>query len=314
MDNKHVVIAAATRTPIGAFQGVLAPATAPQLGAAAIKGALAAAGVSGRRRPGSHHGLRVARGPGPGARAPGRARRRHPRRRAHHHHQQDVRLGHEGHHDGRRPDSRRRRVDRGGRRPRVHDQRALSTAQGARRHAHGPRRSARPHVLRRPAEPVRRPAHGRVRREHRAEVFVLARRPGCVRHRIHAARAEGGEFGRFRGRDRAGHRQGPQGRDRGRQGRDAIHRRPRQDRDAEARVPQGRHGHRRVVVLDFRWRGGGGADVGRRSRAPRHQAAGAHPRLHELRAGTRVVHHRARRRHPETAGATRLESRRRSSL
>jgi acetyl-CoA C-acetyltransferase len=45
--SKSVIIAAATRTPIGAFQGVLAPATAPQLGAAAIKGALAAAGVAG---------------------------------------------------------------------------------------------------------------------------------------------------------------------------------------------------------------------------------------------------------------------------
>ena len=45
--SKEVVIAAAIRTPIGAFQGVLAPATAPQLGAAAIRGALAAANVSG---------------------------------------------------------------------------------------------------------------------------------------------------------------------------------------------------------------------------------------------------------------------------
>src|SRR5688572_24078709 len=44
--DRQVVIAAATRTPIGAFQGVLAPATAPQLGAAAIKGALAAANLS----------------------------------------------------------------------------------------------------------------------------------------------------------------------------------------------------------------------------------------------------------------------------
>jgi acetyl-CoA C-acetyltransferase len=43
--SKEVVIVAATRTPIGAFQGVLAPATAPQLGAAAIKGALAAANL-----------------------------------------------------------------------------------------------------------------------------------------------------------------------------------------------------------------------------------------------------------------------------
>src|ERR1700741_3202402 len=43
MDKTQVIIAAATRTPIGAFQGVLSPVTAPQLGAAAIKGALAAA-------------------------------------------------------------------------------------------------------------------------------------------------------------------------------------------------------------------------------------------------------------------------------
>jgi acetyl-CoA C-acetyltransferase len=43
----RVVIAAANRTPIGAFQGVLAPVTAPQLGAAAIRGALAAANVDG---------------------------------------------------------------------------------------------------------------------------------------------------------------------------------------------------------------------------------------------------------------------------
>src|SRR4051812_41595252 len=45
MDKTNVVIAAATRTPIGAFQGVLAPVTAPQLGAAAIKGALDAAQI-----------------------------------------------------------------------------------------------------------------------------------------------------------------------------------------------------------------------------------------------------------------------------
>jgi acetyl-CoA C-acetyltransferase len=47
MDNKHVVIAAAMRTPIGAFQGVFTPCTAPQLGSAAIRGALAAAQVAG---------------------------------------------------------------------------------------------------------------------------------------------------------------------------------------------------------------------------------------------------------------------------
>jgi acetyl-CoA C-acetyltransferase len=44
--NRQVVIASATRTPIGAFQGALSPVTAPQLGATAIQGALAAAGVA----------------------------------------------------------------------------------------------------------------------------------------------------------------------------------------------------------------------------------------------------------------------------
>jgi acetyl-CoA C-acetyltransferase len=49
-DNKadnHVVIVSAKRTPIGAFQGALAPVTAPQLGTAAAKAAIAAAGLTG---------------------------------------------------------------------------------------------------------------------------------------------------------------------------------------------------------------------------------------------------------------------------
>jgi acetyl-CoA C-acetyltransferase len=46
MSADSVYILSAKRTPIGAFQGVLAPMTAPQLGAAAIQGALAAAGVA----------------------------------------------------------------------------------------------------------------------------------------------------------------------------------------------------------------------------------------------------------------------------
>jgi acetyl-CoA C-acetyltransferase len=41
-----VVILSARRTPIGAFQGVLAPVTAPQLGAAAIRGAMESAGIT----------------------------------------------------------------------------------------------------------------------------------------------------------------------------------------------------------------------------------------------------------------------------
>ena len=45
MSEHSVVIVSAKRTPIGAFQGVLAPATAPQLGAAAAKAAIEAAGI-----------------------------------------------------------------------------------------------------------------------------------------------------------------------------------------------------------------------------------------------------------------------------
>ncbi len=45
MSSDPVVIVAAQRTPIGAFQGVLSPATAPDLGAAAIAGAITDCGV-----------------------------------------------------------------------------------------------------------------------------------------------------------------------------------------------------------------------------------------------------------------------------
>jgi acetyl-CoA C-acetyltransferase len=44
---ESVYIVAARRTPIGAFQGTLAGMTAPQLGAAAVRGALERAGVTG---------------------------------------------------------------------------------------------------------------------------------------------------------------------------------------------------------------------------------------------------------------------------
>jgi acetyl-CoA C-acetyltransferase len=40
MTQKKVVIVSAVRTPIGSFMGGLSTVTAPQLGAAAIKGAL----------------------------------------------------------------------------------------------------------------------------------------------------------------------------------------------------------------------------------------------------------------------------------
>jgi acetyl-CoA C-acetyltransferase len=47
MAQDTVVIVSARRTPIGAFQGALAPLTAPQLGSAAMRAALESAGVRG---------------------------------------------------------------------------------------------------------------------------------------------------------------------------------------------------------------------------------------------------------------------------
>jgi acetyl-CoA C-acetyltransferase len=48
-NSEPVYIVAARRTPIGAFQGVLAGATAPQLGAAAMRAALETAGIKGEQ-------------------------------------------------------------------------------------------------------------------------------------------------------------------------------------------------------------------------------------------------------------------------
>ena len=45
MSSDAIVIVAAKRTPIGAFQGTLSGATAPHLGAAAIEGAVSACGI-----------------------------------------------------------------------------------------------------------------------------------------------------------------------------------------------------------------------------------------------------------------------------
>jgi acetyl-CoA C-acetyltransferase len=47
MSDHDVVIVSAKRTPIGAFQGVFAPVTAPQLGSAAAQAAIESAGLTG---------------------------------------------------------------------------------------------------------------------------------------------------------------------------------------------------------------------------------------------------------------------------
>ena len=76
-------------------------------------------------------------------------------------------------------------------------------------------------------------------------------RPGRVRGRVRAPRAARRARRRLRRRDRAGHGEDAQGRTAGHAGRDALRARHREDPVAEARVRQGRHRHRGVVVVDF---------------------------------------------------------------
>ena len=91
-----IVIVGSARTAIGGFQGELKDATAPELGAAAIRAALERAKVSRRGGGGSRFRLRPAGRAGAGAGAPGGDRRRPAFRDRRKHRQQDVRLRHEG--------------------------------------------------------------------------------------------------------------------------------------------------------------------------------------------------------------------------
>ena len=88
----------------------------------------------------------------------------------------------------------------------------------------------------------------------------------------------------------------------------------REDPDAQARVRQGRHGHRRQFLVDLRRRRGAAARArGFGGRAPA-RADRAHRRAREPRACAGMVHDRARRRHRDRAEARGLECRRRGPL
>ena len=84
-----------------------------------------------------------------------------------------------------------------------------------------------------------------------------------------------------------------------------------QDPDAEARLRQGRHDHRRQRLVDLRRRRGAGADPPERRRPARPQAGRA-DRRHAAHAHEPAqVHHRPGRRDAEGARQGRLEGRRR---
>ena len=215
MSSNEVVIVSAKRTPIGAFQGALAPLSAVQLGGVAAKAAIQSAGIGPAELEEVILGCVLPAGLGQAPARQAAIAAGVPVSVARHHGQQDVRLGTQGRDARRGADPRRLRAGRARRRTRIDVQRPLPAAQGAHRLPHGSRRGAGPYVLRRAAEPLRRQAHGLLRGRDGGEVPVQPRPAGRLRRRVRAARAAGGRGRRLRRRDRAGHGEEPQGRDRG---------------------------------------------------------------------------------------------------
>ena len=103
---------------------------------------------------------------------------------------------------------------------------------------------------------------------------VHARGAGRVRAGVARARARRQRGRHLRLGDRAGHRDRQERRRRRRPRRAAGEGERRQDPDAEAGIPQGRHGDRGQLELDFRWRRGAGADAPLHGRGAPMQAAG----------------------------------------
>ncbi len=131
---------------------------------------------------------------------------------------------------------------------------------------------------------------GILRRGLRAEIQVHARGAGRLRRRLAAARAEGEQGGLVRLGDHAARRQSRERREVHRDRRAAVQGQPGEDPDAEARLPQGRHGDGGELELDFGWRRGAGADAPldggeARPRAARHHRRDT-PRTRRSRAGS----------------------------
>ncbi len=107
MADHDVVIVSAKRTPIGAFQGALAPATATQLGSAAIRAAVESAGIKAADIQEVLMGNVLSARPRTRPGAAGSARGRRTGGHSDGHHQQAVRLRAQGCDDGVRPDPHR---------------------------------------------------------------------------------------------------------------------------------------------------------------------------------------------------------------
>ena len=188
--SEDIYIVAARRTPIGSFQGALSALSAPQLGAAAAQAAIKDSGIDAAQIDEIDIRLRADGRHRPGARAPGGARGRRAAESAGDYREQDVRLRPQGRDAGCGPDWRRLGANRARGRHRVDVERSLPAAESARRLAHGARAAHRSHVLRRPAEPVRRQHDGLLRGRDFEEVRLHARPAGRIRGGIRATRAD----------------------------------------------------------------------------------------------------------------------------
>ena len=212
-DQSTIAIAAAARTPVGAFNGALGRPARPRSRQDRDRGG------AGARRGGAGRGVRghpgadsyCGRGPEPGA--AGLHQRRHSRRRAGLGREPVVRLG-PARGGARRP------ADRAGLLAHRHRRRAGEHEPGAalrasaRRHQDGRREVHRYDDQGRPVGRLQRLSHGHDGRERGAPVADHARGAGPLRGGL-AEQGRGRQEGRqVQGRDRAGHDQDQEGRDR----------------------------------------------------------------------------------------------------
>ena len=294
---REVVIVGAARTPIGSFLGALALAARARARRRRRSTRRSPAPRSGADAGGRGlHGQRAAR--------PASARRRRARRPSspasrtscRHHGQQGVRLGPQGGDARRAGDRARRRRDRGRGRHGVDVERALLPAQGARAGCRmGNAQLRRRDDPRRPVGPVQQLPHGQLRPSSARASTKIAREAQdefAARASARARRAEGGHASR----PRSSPVEVPQKKG------DAIAstrdeepaaRRRREVRRAQARVPEGRHDHRRQRLVDQRRRQRARADAARGGRSSTSSSRSRASSATAARAGAGVVHHRA---------------------
>ena len=240
-----IVIVSAARTPIGGLLGDFSALAAHRARRRRHQGRGRARRHHRRRRRRSADGQLPDGRPGPGAGAPGRARRRPAAVGRRGHAVEDVRLGHAGDDVRARHAAGRAAPSHGRRRHGEHDQRAAPDVRAQGRAATGHDRIY-DHMaldgLEDAYEP--RPAMGMFA-EMRRQVQVHARGAGPVRDRLDQARKQANEDGSFDWEIAPVTVPGKARRDRDQVRRAAVQGQARQDPGPEAGVQEGRHDHRR---------------------------------------------------------------------